>query len=72
MAGMVVDDKVAALAVLLPEMAPKPAPAMAVAMARPPGTRPTQVDAALKRLSATPLRMTNSAIKMNIGTLISS
>ena len=40
--------------------------------ARPPGTRPTQVDAALNRSSATPLRITNSAIRMNIGTEISS
>src|SRR5688572_226583 len=69
---MVVDESVAAEAVLDPEIAPKPAPASAVAMPRPPGTRPTQVAAALKRLSATPLMMTNSAIRMNRGTEISS
>ena len=69
---MVVDESVAAEAVLEPEMAPKPAPASAVAMPRPPGTRPTQVAAHLKRLSATPLRITNSAIRMKSGTEMSS
>jgi hypothetical protein len=53
-AGKVVDDKVAADAVLEPEMAPKPAPAKAVAMANPPGTRPTQV--AARRTACRPRR----------------
>src|SRR5438132_987506 len=69
---MVVDDSVAADAVLEPEIAPKPAPASAVAMPSPPGTRPTQVAAHLNRLSATPDRITNSAIRMNSGTEIIS
>ena len=72
MAGIVVADRVAAEAVLEPEIAPKPAPASAVAMPRPPGTRPTQVLAAVKRPSATPLMMTNSAIRMNMGIEINS
>ena len=71
-APSVVRDVDAADAVLDPEMAPKPAPANAVAMPSPPGTRPTQVAAALNRSLATPDRMTNSAMRMNIGTVISS
>src|SRR5688572_30290197 len=72
MAGIDVADRVAAAAVLEPEIAPKPAPDSAVAMPSPPGRRPTQVAAALNKVSAIPLRMTNSAIRMNIGIEISS
>src|SRR5450759_996713 len=69
---MVVAESVAADAVLEPEIEPNAAPASAVAIARPPGTRPTQGDAALNRSSTTPLRITNSAINRNIGTEINS
>src|SRR5690606_26122862 len=72
MAGMLVDERVAAEAVLEPEMAPKPAPAKDVAMASPPGIRPIMVDAHLNRSSAALLTMTNSAMSRNMGTVMSS
>ena len=71
-AGRLVEESVAAEAALDPQIAPKPAPASAVAMPSPPGTRPTQAAAALKRSSATPLTRTNSASNRNIGIVISS
>ena len=69
---MVVEDKVAADAVLEPEIAAKPAPASVVATPSPPGTRPTQAVALLNRPSAMPLKIMNSAISMNIGMVINS
>ena len=72
MAGRLVADSVAAEAVLVPQMAPNPAPARAVAMPSPPGTRPTQAAVALNRSSAMPLTSTNSAISRNIGMVINS
>jgi hypothetical protein len=72
MAGRLVDESVAADAVLVPQIAPKPAPASAVAMPRPPGMRPTQADAVLNRSSATPDNSTRSAIRRNIGMVINS
>ena len=72
MAGIDVADSVAAASVLDPEIAPKPAPDSAVAIPKPPGVRPTQVAAALKRVSAIPLKITNSAMRMNMGTEMSS
>ncbi len=71
-AGRLVADNVAAEAVLVPQMAPKPAPAKAVAIPSPPGMRPTQAAVALNRSSAMPLTRTNSAISRNIGMVISS
>ena len=72
MAGMLVEESVAALAMLELQIAPSPAPAMAVEIAKPPRTRPTQMVATLKRSSAIPLTTMNSAIRMNIGTETSS
>ncbi len=57
---------------LEPEIAPKSAPVIAVAWARPPGVRPIQVLAALNMSSLTPLAMMKFAIRMNIGTVASS
>src|SRR3954469_14073249 len=71
-AGRLVADSVAAEAVLVPQIAPKPAPASAVAIPSPPGMRPTQAAVALNRSSAMPLTSTNSAISRNIGMVISS
>jgi len=67
-----VEDSVAADAVEVPQMAPNPAPASAVAIPSPPGMRPTQADAAVNRSSATPDNSTRSAINRNIGMVISS
>ena len=72
MAGRLVEDSVAAEAVLVPQMAPNAAPAIAVAMARPPGMRPSQAATARNKSSATPLSSTISAIKRNIGMVMSS
>jgi hypothetical protein len=58
--------------VLVPQIAPKPAPASAVAMPRPPGIRPTHAAVALNKSSAMPLTRTNSAISRNIGIVINS
>jgi hypothetical protein len=54
------------------QIAAKPAPASAVAMASPPRRRPTHAAAAAKMPSATPLMMTNSAISRNSGTVMNS
>ncbi len=62
----------AAAAVLEPEIAPKPAPASAVAIATPPLSRPTQMVAERNRSLARPEMMTNSAIRMNIGIVMIS
>jgi hypothetical protein len=72
MAGRLVDESVAADAVLVPQIAPKPAPASAVAIPRPPGMRPTHAEAVAKRSSATPDNSTKSAISKNIGMVINS
>lgn len=72
MAGTVVEDNVAAAAVLDPDIAPNPAPAIAVAIASPPRTRPTQVVAAENKSSANPDSTTSSAIATNIGIVIIS
>src|ERR1700692_1619957 len=72
MAGRLVEDSVAAEAVLVPQIEPKPAPASAVAIPSPPGILPTQAAAVLNRSSATPDSSTRSAISRNIGMVISS
>ena len=72
MPGIVVEDRVAAAAVLEPEMAPKAAPVIAVAWASPPGTRPIQVRAIVNISSLTPLTTMKFAIRMNIGMMTNS
>ena len=70
MAGRLVDERVAADAVLVPQIAPKPAPASAVAMPSLPGMRPTHAEAVLNRSSVTPDSNTKSATNRNIGMVI--
>ena len=59
---------VAAVAIEEPQMAPKPAQAHTVAMARPPRKCPMQVYAARNSCCDMPARVTKLPIRMNSGT----
>src|SRR5699024_11892776 len=71
-AGIDVESNVAAAAVLEPKIAAKPDPAITVAIATPPRTRPTHMAAARNKSLAIPEIITSSAIKINIGTVMIS
>ena len=59
---------VTAVAMLSPETAEKPAQPATVEMARPPGRRPSQQLAALKRSRLMPECMARFPMRMNMGT----